>query len=171
MLLQHVRVNATDRDEPDRSALEHCLPIAYELLERATASGNTVTQAYLHGELSSILFGLARFGEALPHAQTALRLPGLQPREVTSEVLWIGLIAGRLGDYATAIKLTTAARRQHEADGYGLDSEDRRYLAQLETDARAALGDTTYNDIRNGPELTFQDSIELALTLSPNSRP
>ena len=48
MLLQHLRVNATDRDEPDRSALEHCLPIAYELLARATASGNTVTQAYLH---------------------------------------------------------------------------------------------------------------------------
>jgi predicted ATPase len=171
MLLQHLRVSATDRDEPDRSALEHCLPIAYELLQRATLSRNTLTQAYVHGELSSIFFGLGRFGEALPHAQTALRLPGFQPREVDSLVLWIGLIAGRLGEYATAIKLTTAACRQYESDGYGLDSEDRRYLTQLETDARSALGDAKYNAAHNDPGMTFQDSIELALTVTVESQP
>jgi tetratricopeptide (TPR) repeat protein len=150
------------------------LPIVsklHELLKRASASRNTLTQAYVHGELSSIFFGLGRFGEALPHAQTALRLPGFQPREVDSLVLWIGLIAGRVGDYTTAIKLTTAACRQYEADGYGLDSEDRRYLTQLETDGRAALGDTNYNATRDDAELGFQDAIDLALTLSAESPP
>ena len=166
MLLQHIRVAATDRDEPDRPALEHCLPIAYELLERATASGNTLTQAFIHTDVSSIHFGLDQFPEALQHSQTALRMVGFQPREVTSQVLWIGLIAGGLGDYTTAIKLTAAARRQYESDGYGLDSEDRRYLTRLETDARNALGDTTYNTTRDGPELGFQDAIDLALTLT-----
>ena len=170
MLLQHIRVAATDRDEPDRSALEHCLPVAYELLERATASGNTLTQAFIHTDVSSILFGLDRFPEALQHSQTALRMVDFQPREVTSQVLWIGLIAGRLGDYTTAIKLTAAACRQYESDGYGLDSEDRRYLTRLETDARAALGDTNYNAARDDTG-GFKDAIELALTLTAESQP
>ena len=171
MLLQHVRVSATDRDQPDRTALEHCLPIAYELLERATASGNTLTEAFIRSEVASILVGLDQFPEALQHSQTALRVAGFQRREVTSQVLWIGLIAGRLGDYTTAINLTTAACRQNESDGYGLDSEDRRYLSRLETDARAELGDTTYNATRDGADLGFQDAIDLALTLTAESKP
>jgi hypothetical protein len=89
---------------------------------------------------------------------------------VVSQVLWIGLLAGRLGDHTTAIKLTTTACRQYDSDGFRLDNEDRRYLARLEGDARAALGDANYNATRDGPEMAFQDSIELALTLSADSR-
>ncbi len=148
MLLQHIRVAATDRDEPDRSALEHCLPVAYEL-ERATASGNTLTQAFIHTDVSSILFGLDRFPRHSNNSrQTVISIAGL-PREVTSQVLWIGLIVGR--PRRPQQRLLPRLPRAVTTTRTATDSTAKTAatFTRLETDARAALGDTNYNAARD----------------------
>lgn len=165
MHLQNLRAQATDRDDPDLEALEQCLALAEELLEQTT---DTLDRASAHAELAIICFGLSRYEEALHHSQTELQLRehSLGSRQAMMGVLLVGLVVGGLGHHATAVKLTAAALSAYDVEGFQLDYEDRRYMARLEADSRAALGDDGYvAAVDQGQTMELQTAIALAIDL------
>ena len=163
--LQMLRIAASDRDEPDRTTLELCLKLGEELLERAVE--HPLTEARIRGDLALICLALSRPEEALRHSQAELRLTrrflSPQARPFLYAIQGIALVAGRLGEHAAAVQLSTAWRRAFDSEGLELDQEDIRLVRQLEADARQALGDQYDVAARAGDALTVEQAAELAL--------
>jgi hypothetical protein len=111
-----------------------------------------------------IYLGLDRYAESLPQEQFFLAAQDRDSSHAMFSVLTIAVTIGRLGDYPTAITLGTAARTRWESDGYKPDHEDSRWLAELESNARAALGAEAYERaVSEGQHMQLDDAIELSL--------
>lgn len=166
--LQMLRLAASDRDDPDRTALEHCLKLGEELLERA--GGNPLTEGRIRGDLALICLALSRPEDALSHSQRDLRLrrqfQSLRSRFALYAIQTVALAAGRLGDHVAAVRLSTAWRRAFGSEGLELDQEDVRLVTRLEADAGKALDPDSYQAAVNaGAALTVEEAAELALSI------
>jgi predicted ATPase len=168
MMVQAMRGAAILREGGhDREALERCLQICRELIERASAAGLRSVRDVLTFELGQVYLALSQYSEALSHQQQSLRFELEAGRKwAPQDVLAIGITAGRLGDHITGLHLTSAVRPELEREG-GLSPDDGLYLERLDAEAIAALGEDGYEAaVSAGEKLTLAEATELALRVT-----
>jgi len=163
-------------EKNDRVAAERSRAFFAARADAAAASGTLVEQAgWLH-HLAFSLFALGAYSEGIATGQRALRkvlkLEATLETEtgrVPDPLFTIGISLCGRGDACSGMSLVTAARRMYSEYGVSEDAIERAVLGRIEKSARAALGDEGYDaTVRAGEELSRDEAIELALSVTPD---
>ena len=136
-----------------------------EVLQWARGEGTPFDVSAAAHSLAFLLVQVGEYEEALAYQQEALRLDR-ETRFGSVGVVNVGYIAVALGCSADGTRLLAVAQREIRREGLAVQSGDQRLLERAETEARAALGDSGYEDaVREGEALSVGEAVALALAL------
>lgn len=153
----------------DEEALRRCLALLRPAVDRAEASGSPYELVTAHGNIANPLIELGELELAARHVARAVELQREFPFQLPYVLFTAAVLAGRLGDHATSIRLLVPCLDELGRKGVPLQAYDARRLELLWADARASLGHERLEALkRSAGSVSVDQALELALALEPS---
>jgi tetratricopeptide (TPR) repeat protein len=152
----------------DEAALRRCLALLESAVDRAEASGSPYDLRTAHGNIANPLIELGELDAAARHVTRAVELHREFGFQLPYVLFTAAVLASRLGQHATAIRLLVPCLDDLDRKGVPLQAYDAPRLDALWADARASLGHENLEAAtRSARAMSIGQALELALTLGP----